>query len=337
MSVPGAGDTPAALKKRERSAALDAVRVLGVAAVIVGHAVPDDEFRRYLFAWHVPLFFFLSGYLWRDTRAFADEVRARTRTLAYPYLFWLAVVGLVYVPLTLSGYFSPAPSLDDWTGPLLGGANAREPFTTFWFVSALFFVALLFRLVMLLPAWARWAVGAAGLLAGYLLGSTLAHTPLAIGSALPCLIFLLVGRLIRPWVERMPRKALIGVALVVVGEVLVGTHLVQPVDIKLGRFGTPVAAVLVACVIATGLVLVAESVYRRASERAAAVTTALSYAGLTAVLLHPLFQWLLRPFDAPLWVFVVVMLVVPLAIGIGMRRTPLAQVATGAPRAGRAR
>lgn len=319
--------------KRERSAALDFVRVLGVAAVVIGHAVPDDTFRRYLFAWHVPVFFFLSGYLWREQRSFADELRARTRTLAYPYLFWLIAVGAIYVPLTLSGYFSPTPKVEDWVGPLLGGANAREPFTTFWFVSALFFVALLLRLVMPLPPWARWSIAALGLLAGYLFGPELAHTPLAIGSAFPCLVFLLVGRLVRPWVERMPSKAVVGIAMIVVAELLVATGLVEPVDIKLGHFGTPVAAVLVACAISTGLVLVAEVAYRNASARVASVTTALSYAGLIAVLLHPFFQWLLRPTDAPLAVFVAVMLLVPWAIGIGMRHTRAAQVATGSPHA----
>ena len=292
-----------------RSAALDAVRVVGVAAVVVGHAIPNDAFRQILFAWHVPVFFFLSGYLWRAQRPFGDEVRARSTTLAGPYLFWLVVVGVLYVPLELSGWVGPAPTVSTWTGPLLGGANAHEPYTTFWFVSVLFFVALLYRLLSSLPMWVAWAVAVVGLIAVYFIGPAMAHTPLAIASAVPCLVFLLVGRMSRTLVDRVRAASaagsvFVGIALVVVSEILVVTELVQPVDIKAGHWGTPVLAVLVACAISIGLVLIAEAVYARASERLATVTTSLAYAGLCVVLVHPVVQWLLRPFGPPLVVFV---------------------------------
>lgn len=305
--------------------------------MIVGHAVPDDGFRQVLFAWHVPVFFVLSGYLFKPGRSLRREFASRTSSLAWPYLFWFVVVAVLYVPLELSGYFAPAASVSDWVGPVLGGANAREPFTTFWFVSVLFFVALLFRLLVGFPDWVLWSVAAIGMVAGATIGPFLASTPLAIGSALPCLILVAVGRAIRPVIEgiseRMPRGgALVGAGLILAGETLVVLELVQPVDIKLGGYGTPVAAIVIACAISTGLVLVADALYRTASPRVAAVTTALSLAGLCAVLAHPLIQWLLRPLDLPVLVTAAVMLVLPWMLGLGLRHTPLAQTTTGSPR-----
>ncbi len=336
----GHGETPAPGPATivERSAALDGVRVLGVAAVIVGHAVPDDGFRQLLFAWHVPVFFVLSGYLHKPGRPLRRELRARTVSLAWPYLFWFAVVATLYLPLGLSGWFAPAASVSDWVGPILGGANAREPFTTFWFVSALFFVALLFRLLDGLPSPVLWSAAALGVVAGATIGPLLAATPLAVGSALCCLVFVVIGRASRRFIESLSERmpvggGVIGVGLIVLGELLVVLGVVRPVDIKLGDYGTPVAAVAVSCAISLGLVLAAEAVYRGASPRVAAVTTTLSLAGLCAVLVHPLLQWLMRPADLPVPVIAAVMLVMPWALGVALRHTPLAQVTTGGPRA----
>lgn len=320
-----------------RSAALDAVRVFGVTAVIVGHAVPDEGFRQVLFAWHVPVFFVLSGYLVKPGRSLRHELGSRMSSLAWPYLFWLGAVAVLYVPLELSGYFGPAASVSDWVGPILGGSNAREPFTTFWFVSALFFVAVLFRLLLALPEWVMWSVAGLGVVAGVTIGPFLASTPLAIGSALPLVIFVAVGRAVRPVIEkvgeRMPlRGALLGAGLALSGVALVAFEVVQPVDIKLGDWGTPVAAVAIGCAISIGLVLIAQALYCSASPRVAAVTTALSLAGLCAVLVHPVLQWLLRPFDLPIPVLAAVMLVIPWGLGLVLRHTRLAQVTTGSPR-----
>ncbi|MET3768220.1 fucose 4-O-acetylase-like acetyltransferase [Marisediminicola sp. UYEF4] len=323
----------------KRSAALDAVRVLGVAAVVVGHAIPDEGFRTALFGWHVPLFFFLSGYLWKRNRnGIRDEWRSRWRSLAGPYLFWLAVIGVPYAIVLVTT--SAERDLDDWIGPLLGGANANEPFTTFWFLSVLLFSVLLFRVVMALPLPFVWLVAATGLLAGYLIGPQLAFSPLGIGSALPCLVFLLAGFLLRQPIEwltgRHPApRLLLGLLLTVVPEVLVVAGVVEPFDIKFGNWGTPVAAVAVAVAISAGLVVVADLVYDEMPRPVERATIGLAFASLCVVLVHPVVQWASRPFEVNPLVSAALMLVIPWAIGSALRHTRLSWWATGTPRAGR--
>lgn len=310
----------------ERSAALDAVRVLGVVAVITGHAIPDDGYRAMLFAWHVPVFFFLSGYLSKTHRDLAGELLARSRSLAWPYVTWLAVIAVPYAIVLL---VTTEPD-EDWIGPLLGGANANEPFTTFWFVSVLFFTALLFNLVngsRLLS----WVVAVAGLLAGYLFGPELAHSPLAVGSALPCLVFVVLGRELRPLVERVRFRAAAGVTLVVVGEMLVLLRVSEPFNIKFGDYGTPLLAPAVAAAISIGLILIAEAAFDRVSSTIARATTTLALASLTAVLVHPVAQWAARPFDVDPAVLVVLMLIVPWTLGVVLLRSPLSQATNGSP------
>ncbi|HEV7957819.1 MAG: acyltransferase 3 [Microbacteriaceae bacterium] len=310
---------------KHRSAALDAVRVIGVTAVVAGHAIPDEGFREVLFAWHVPVFFFLSGYLWNRRRGLRDEWLSRSRSLAKPYLFWLAVIGVPYVIVLLSS------GGGDWIGPLLGGANANEPFTTFWFVSVLFFSALLFRMVSLGHPVLKWVVAGVGLLAGYLVGPLLAHSPLAIGSALPCLAFVVLGQAMRPAIERVRGKAVVGIPLVVIGEALVALGAVRSPDIKFGDYGTPVLAFIVAIGICAGLILVAEAVFGRMPRAVGRVTTGLAYASFTVVLVHPVVQWAVRPFEVDLPLLLILMLVLPWALGLALRHTHLAPWTTGSP------
>jgi fucose 4-O-acetylase-like acetyltransferase len=323
----------------ERSAAIDAVRVMGVVAVVVGHAIPDEGFRAALFGWHVPVFFLLSGYLWKPNRdSIRDEWRSRRRSLAGPYLFWLVVIGVPYAIALLA--VPGERDLDGWVGPLLGGANANEPFTTFWFVSVLLFSVVLFRVVMRLPLPLVGLVVAAGLVAGYLVGPQLAFSPLGIGSALPCLVFLLAGFLLRGPIEWLrdqhpAPRLLLGLLLTSVPEALVVVGIVEPFDIKFGNWGTPVAAVAVGIAISAGLIVIADVVFDRMPRPVERATIGLAFASLCVVLVHPVVQWALRPSDMDPMPLAALMLVVPWAIGTALRRTRLSWWATGTAPTGR--
>lgn len=52
-------------KGRERDILVDIARGIGMFAVIVGHTIPNCYLKNLIYAFHMPLFFFLSGYLYR--------------------------------------------------------------------------------------------------------------------------------------------------------------------------------------------------------------------------------------------------------------------------------
>lgn len=76
-----------------RMAWLDIAKAAGICLIVFGHLVTDDFIKKILWTFHVPLFFFLSGYLSRatDAHAFARRIGLR---LIVPYV-------AVYVLLTL--------------------------------------------------------------------------------------------------------------------------------------------------------------------------------------------------------------------------------------------
>ncbi|WP_070161533.1 acyltransferase family protein [Nesterenkonia sp. PF2B19] len=136
---------------------MDLLRVISVAAVVIGHAYPGMPGEEYLQIWRMPLFFFLAGFFFSTSRTFSGEVAVRWRTLATPYLTWFlillgAVWAMEHTPWPFGEYVI--------SGALAGGASTDMPFLAFWFISVMFFAALLLRILVALPGgWAsssRW-------------------------------------------------------------------------------------------------------------------------------------------------------------------------------------
>jgi len=144
---------------------IDNAKALGILAIVVGHdPALSPEWRAFLYTFHVPLFFFLAGYLIKPKtleEPFLDTARRSARRLLVPYLFfWLLAFGLWALvqwadgsatwhdPHTLGtqlwGLMAATPAaLSDVDGPL-------------WFYSALFGVTLAFWWIAHLPG--RWAL-----------------------------------------------------------------------------------------------------------------------------------------------------------------------------------
>lgn len=307
-----------------RSVGVDLVRVVAVVAIVLGHVWGEGTLRTVVHPWHVPVFFLLSGYLWRSGRSLGEEVRRRSRTLLVPYVAWLVILLVVVVAVTLvRGDGLPLGAVRD---ALLGGAYAGRPFSAFWFVTALFVAAVLYRVLDRGAWWVRWAGALVGLALAYVASDALTAVPLSIGLALPCLVFVAAGHDLARWRRRLPERATVpvGLVLVALGAVAVATGLSAPVDLKQADLGTPVVSVVVAVLVSVGLVLLAEAAARHVPAPAGAAVVALAAAALLVVLTHALVLWLLstppegRALDA------VLALVLPWALGLALLRVPAA-------------
>ncbi|MHB1234542.1 MAG: acyltransferase family protein [Microbacteriaceae bacterium] len=319
-----------------RSAAIDSVRVLGIVAVVAGHSLNTPLVRPLFFTWHVPLFFFLAGYFWSARRTMPEELSKRARTLGLPYATWMLLIAMIFIPL--DAILEPF-TVDRILGPLYNGVHSAMPFTTFWFVSALFFTVLALRLLWRLPQVVVWAIAVAGLVLGYVAGNALAQTPLALGSALPCFFFVLAGNAsakVRPLVKK---PGMVGLVLLALAAALIASGLAAPLDIKQGDYGTPVISALVAVTISFALILLSETVFGYLPSSAARVVTSLSYAGFTVVLVHPLIIWLMLKFagNPADWLIFALALTVPWLVGMLALRTPASSWLTGVRQPGRSR
>lgn len=300
-----------------RSGAIDLVRLIAVTAIVAGHCFTKEVTEDWLYTWHVAVFFILTGYLWKPGRPVHVEIERRALSLGRPYVFWFVVLTAALLLLRPSG------ALEKIAEGVGGGRFAHMPYVTLWFVSALFFTAVAFRVIERLPYAVQWAIALVGAVAGWLWTEPLSRTALGIGYVATCLSYLLVGDALRRVRDRIRMPLSAGILMIGVGAVLVAAGAAAPLDIKLGDDGTPVLSLLASSAISIGLILLAEAVVRPGIF--SRLCTWLALPLLTVVLLHPLVLWL----DVVPWVRFAIGMIVPLAIGLLALRTPLAPWITG--------
>lgn len=135
---------------RVRDAHIDATRALAIVLVVLGHAkgIPH-AFAVLVYSFHVPLFFFLSGWVGAahgSARADAATLRKLARTLLVPYVFFF-LLGYVYWLLTRNiGEKALRWGDHPWWEPLQGLASGIGPQLyvqpALWFLPALFVTTL---------------------------------------------------------------------------------------------------------------------------------------------------------------------------------------------------
>lgn len=79
-----------------RIAWVDALKGLGIILVVFGHTDISSAIRKYIYSFHMPLFFFCSGYLYSNTDTVRQLLQKKSRKLLLPY-FLFTVLSLLIV------------------------------------------------------------------------------------------------------------------------------------------------------------------------------------------------------------------------------------------------
>ncbi|HWI31638.1 MAG TPA: acyltransferase [Microbacterium sp.] len=320
---------PRAAAVPRRDVTLDVLRVVGIAAVVVAHVWFREEWAHaFIFSWNMPLFFFLTGYLWKD-RPFPVMLRRRAEMLLLPYAFWLVVWSAVFVGVTgdLTVRFV--------VGQLLGGRYMYgKPFWAFWFSTALFVLVIAYWLIRRLPFWAQWAIALALLVPAYVAPDLVRMAPWAAATGVCCLVFLMAGRTVRRYEGKLGALArpLIGAAMAIVSFTAFATGLVHPVDLKLVDFGSPVLGVLLAIAIVTGLAWMLRAVVDATRLHSAPALSLLAESTFMVTLTHAGILWALDPLALPPILQFALALFVPWGAALVVRHTRASPLLTGMPR-----
>jgi len=131
----------------QQSRRLNIVKALCIILMVLGHADPPEGLRGFIYLFHMPAFFFLSGYLLKDL--YFDQpvafIKKRVGSLYAPYVFWELVflmLSWVFFRLHLTDSvptgreaLAQAVKFVTFRGhqPLLNG---------FWFLKTLFFCSI---------------------------------------------------------------------------------------------------------------------------------------------------------------------------------------------------
>ena len=134
--------------KGQRVEWVDVAKCIGILAIVYGHAVQGGATNRYVYSFHVPLFFLLLGVVFGITRAERTPLRAFVKRKAYTllvpyYCFAIISTGMIFVasrfvPMTDEDIFSNLPRLI--FNVIIGNCDANRPL---WFLPCAFVISLM--------------------------------------------------------------------------------------------------------------------------------------------------------------------------------------------------
>ena len=196
---------------------IDNAKAIGIISVVLGHMAFPKDIVTALYAFHIPLFFFLSGLTFRTNLPFDAFLKKKFRTIMVPY-FFMAVVTLLFWLLRsrFDHGIAPFDPIHLVLGIFYGTAtNGYLDFNVpLWFLPCLFVTELLLYAVCRLPG--RWPAIAVALcvVCGFLLNYAEYfeyipfHLPWGADIALVVLGFMALGYSIKGWVG-MDRPAFV--------------------------------------------------------------------------------------------------------------------------------
>lgn len=137
------------LNKKIRITWIDIDKGILIIAIILGHVLTDGRIRWWLYSFHVPSFFFISGYCYKRRESFGEYCKNKIRGIAIPYfvyslisilIFYLG--SIVYSPLTTMAECNPIKNI---IVMLYGNSKPNEMRYNLplWFLPCLFCVSMI--------------------------------------------------------------------------------------------------------------------------------------------------------------------------------------------------
>ena len=236
----------------ERIAWIDVARGIGILLVVLGHVVTGLP-HRIIYAFHMPFFFFISGYLAKVYSRYADFFRKRSIHLLLPYAAFLVL--LAPLELHRASHGGREAIQKTITDMIWGGDRLRGDYGVFWFITCLFATQQIANWLL-----SKFRPNQVALCGAILLGLAYANSlffpwfmlPLDLNVAAAALPFYLAGhytrgvKLDRWWITFV---AILGV-LATVWLACLGVPI--PFDMRSAVYGVPGLSVLLAgcCILA---------------------------------------------------------------------------------------
>ncbi len=128
---------------------IDTLRGIGMFLVIWGHVFPTNKWRirRYIYSFHMPLFFFISGLTFKDSDklSFKDYLKKRIKGLIIPYLAINIVCYIIWAVLFHYNIVIDFDALDYFFGIFVSHATLVPcAGSQTWFIITLFISEIIF-------------------------------------------------------------------------------------------------------------------------------------------------------------------------------------------------
>lgn len=202
---------------------VDYAKAAAIYMVVLTHTHCDPTVTQLTKGVVIPLFFFISGFLFSPTRhpEFGPFLKRRFRQLIVPYL-WINVIAYIFWLAVGRHFGDDAGSALAWHEPLLGMALGIGPLLVhdipLWSLVSFFMVEMIYYLLSKVVE-RRWILVLLGLLAAWGAAHFCDYTerlPLTLGPVGMGLFFYAVGQAVSPLLEKKPKNIFAEVILMIV-------------------------------------------------------------------------------------------------------------------------
>lgn len=122
---------------------IDVLKGIGILLVIIGHHLLEvNPIIAWINSFHMPMFFFVSGYLWKNKQSTIELVKNKAKSLLYPY-FTLSAIVMVFHFFWYNIIFTKSVP-ETTTLKVLVLTISTFGYHAFWFIPCLFLSCLLF-------------------------------------------------------------------------------------------------------------------------------------------------------------------------------------------------
>jgi fucose 4-O-acetylase-like acetyltransferase len=194
---------------------IDSIKGIGILLVIWGHCMFPRSYI--IYAFHMPLFFMISGFLFKN-QEFGELILKKTKRIIIPFLFFFVVSFLFFLASNflnlsrspLSIHFEPISKdrlvffikscLTDF---VFGRGVPNNP--PLWFLSCIFITILLYNVILTLKVKYQWGLIAISSILAYYLGFIKLALPFKIDVAFAAIVFFHLGFTIKKhlnWIKQ---------------------------------------------------------------------------------------------------------------------------------------
>ena len=203
------------IEQKERDGRIDFLKGVGILLVIVGHLNCHPLIKSFIYLFHMPLFFIISGYLFDHRSSFRHFIKKKAATLLYPY-FVFGGLYIVYEWL-LAVKLNLECDVEFWRKHLFALVygnyifdNNADYIGVLWFLICLFWASLIYKCIVLVFSNSiimRFVVSIGMAICGCITGKALyAHgirLPWCLDIAFPAVEGVATGDIFHCWIKRV--------------------------------------------------------------------------------------------------------------------------------------
>lgn len=179
--------------EKERIDFIDIYRGFGILFMIMGHVYFGSIFNKWIHAFHMPMFYFVTGYFYNSKLGILDFTKKKARSLLVPYFVFCIICSLLFCAINGKLYWLEMLDII-WINN-----KGWIPIGPMWYLTSLFIALIIFKLIDYVPnKYIKGAICAMISIFGCMVSTTIVFTlPWSMMAAFVSVVFLYVGSLVK--------------------------------------------------------------------------------------------------------------------------------------------